>query len=221
MKAARGVRGVVAGLFMMSLAATGVVATVSPAGAGLSGDNKPNCREEHNDSNHEVLGDATAAFEKRGRHCEALEVTKVVTGTPEASPPPGTQFTVHVSCVKIEDNEVESDFMDGGNDLPVGNKAPFETDLTFGSEGGTQNLLVITSRRSEIECTATETAPRGCTLKSIDPANTTSVDRSYADSTEVRDPVAHPVTVTNECDPTAQPSPGAAVAVVQVPRFTG
>jgi hypothetical protein len=220
MTAARGVRGIVASFFMVSLAATGVVATVSPAGAGGNGGyEQPNCREEHN--NNDVLSDATTTFEKKGRHCETLEVTKVVTGTPEASPPPGTQFTVHVSCVKVEDNETEADFMDGGSDLPVGNKAPFETDLTFPSTGGTQNILVIKSRRSQIECTATETAPPGCTLKSIDPETTTIGEPPAARSAEVREPVVHPVTVTNECNPPAQPSAGAAVAVVEVPRFTG
>ena len=45
MRAAWSVRGIVAGLFLMSIASVGLIATVAPAGAGTNGE--PNCREEH------------------------------------------------------------------------------------------------------------------------------------------------------------------------------
>ena len=217
-------RGIVASLFLVSIASVGVVVTVAPAGAGTNGD-QPNCREEHENNNTDgVVGDATTSFMKKGRHCATLEVTKVVTGTPQASPPPGTQFTVHVSCVKVED-ETDALQFDGFDNLPIGEKPPIEKDLTFPSNGGTQEVLVITSQRHPIECTTSETPPAGCTLTSIDKVTTElggrSVNTAVASQPE---PDVHPVTVTNNCDPPLEPAgaqASVAVAVVTAPRFTG
>ncbi len=95
-----------------------------------------------------------------------------MTGRPQASPPPGTEFTVHVSCTKVEDNEADALQFDGFDNLPIGEKPPIEKDLTFPAEGGTQNVLIITSRFHPTECTVSETPPAGCTLTSIDPVTT-------------------------------------------------
>jgi hypothetical protein len=86
--------------------------------------------------------------------------------------------------------------------LPEGQAPPFTSTLTFPANGGTQSVFI--DRPSE--CTVSETAPPGCTLRSIDPV-----------TTQIEEPILYPVTVTNNCDPVVEP----AVAVVQVPRFTG
>jgi hypothetical protein len=67
---------------------------------------------------------------------------------------------------------------------------------------------VFVSRTSD--CTVSEAPPAGCTLTSIDPV-----------TTEIRQPVIYPVTVTNNCDPPAQPTVQPAAAVVETPLFTG
>jgi Domain of unknown function (DUF5979) len=210
MSAARGVRGIVASLFFVSVAATGVVAAAVPAGAGPKPE--PNCKipftPTPREANAEVV--PTEPTEKPA-HCATLEVTKVVTGTPQASPPAGTEFTVHVSCAKTPDDEADAESFDGVDNLPPGQKPPFEKDLTFPSNGGTQSILVAAKRPSE--CTVSETPPAGCTLTSIDP-----------EKTAIEEPVVYPVTVTNNCDPAPQPevaAAGAATAVVTTPRFTG
>jgi len=134
--------------------------------------------------------------------CAELEVTKVVTGTPQPSPAPGTTFSVVVDCVPVE-NPMPRDEV-GAQQVPPGQSPPFTTTLTFPASGGTQSLFI--DRRSD--CTVSEAPPPGCTLTSIDP-----------ETTEIRDAIVYPVTVTNNCDPPVEPPPAA--AVVETPRFTG
>jgi hypothetical protein len=127
--------------------------------------------------------------------CATLEVTKVVTGAPA----PGTTFAVVVDCVPVEVPRAEA--------LPPGQTPPFTTTLTFPATGGTQDVFITRSS----DCTTTETPPPPCTLTSIDPV-----------TTQVRNDIVYPVTVTNDCPPPpTPPPPPAAVAVVQAPRFTG
>jgi hypothetical protein len=216
MSATRGVRGIVAGLFLMSIASVGVIATMAPAGAGIDGGEKPNCREEHQNNNTDnASSDAATSFKEDGRHCATLEVTKVVTGTPQASPPPGTEFKVHVNCVKAEDEKPDARNLDS-SDLPIGQKPPIEEDLTFPAEGGTQSIQIITSQYHPIECTTSETPPAGCTLTSIDPEKTViEPDQKLPAAIESApqsepEPDVHAVTVTNNCNPPPQSQPAGA-----------
>jgi hypothetical protein len=102
--------------------------------------------------------------------------------------------------------ELEPDGMQpdgvGAQQAPPGQSPPFTTALTFPEGGGTQSVFV--DRPSD--CTVSESPPPGCTLRSIDPG-----------TTEIEQPILYSVHVTNNCDPAAE----AAVAVVEVPRFTG
>jgi hypothetical protein len=91
---------------------------------------------------------------------------------------------------------------DTAQQLPQGQTPPFTTTLVFPAEGGTQSVFI--DRQSE--CTVSETPPPGCTLTFIDP-----------ETTQIESPILYPVTVSNNCDPPVEP----AVAVVEVPRFTG
>jgi hypothetical protein len=173
MTAARGVRGIVASLFLMSVAATGVVATMSPAGAGVNGDGEKNCKISFvKEAESTPAADQTTSELPRlisfPSHCAILEVTKVVTGTP----PPGTEFSVGVDCAPVKDevdgvDQTTSADTASEDQLPPGNKPPCTTTLTFPANGGTENVLVWAKQPSE--CTVSETPPAGCTLTSIDP----------------------------------------------------
>jgi hypothetical protein len=229
MSATRGVRGIVAGLFLMSIASVGVIATTAPAGAGEPMADK-NCNnsiiKEGNDSvPKELSTDEITREISFPSHCATLEVTKVVTGTP----PSGTEFSVGVDCAPVKDEvdglgtdeTTSSDASSDAQELPPGNKPPFTTTLTFPENGGTQSVLVWAKHPSQ--CTVSETPPAGCTLTSIDPVTTDiGSERTATESAPKQEPDVHPVTVTNNCEPPPQPAgAGAAVAVVTAPRFTG
>jgi hypothetical protein len=195
MSAARGVRGIVASVFVIGAATVGVAINAMPAGAGREG---IPCEVEN--------GGPVVIPSQDGRvqSCAQLEVTKVVTGTPSPSPAPGTTFPVVVDCVPINEDGIMPAPTGGisAQQAPPGQTPPFTTTLTFPEGGGTQSVFI--DRRSD--CTVSETPPAGCTLTSIDPG-----------TTQIQDPVLYPVTVTNNCDPAVE----AAAAVVEVPRFTG
>jgi Domain of unknown function (DUF5979) len=195
MSAARGVRGIVASVFVIGAATVGVAINAMPAGAGREG---IPCEVEN--------GGPVVIPSQDGRvqSCAQLEVTKVVTGTPSPSPAPGTTFAVVVDCVPINEDGIMPAPTGGisAQQAPPGQTPPFTTTLTFPEGGGTQSVFI--DRRSD--CTVSETPPAGCTLTSIDPG-----------TTQIQDPVLYPVTVTNNCDPAVE----AAAAVVEVPRFTG
>jgi hypothetical protein len=195
MGAARGVRGIVAGVFVIGAATVGVAINAMPAGAGREG---IPCEVE---DGREMVAPAQ---DGRVTSCAQLEVTKVVTGTPSPSPAPGTTFAVVVDCVPINEDGIMPAPTDGASaqQAPPGQSPPFTTTLTFPEGGGTQSVFV--DRRSD--CTVSETPPAGCTLSSIDPV-----------TTQIENPILYPVTVTNNCDPPVEP----AAAVVEVPRFTG
>ena len=195
MGAARGVRGIVAGVFVIGAATVGVAINAMPAGAGREG---IPCEVE--DGGPIVIPSQVG----RVQSCAQLEVTKVVTGTPSPSPAPGTTFAVVVDCVPINEDGIMPAPTGGisAQQAPPGQSPPFTTTLTFPEGGGTQSVFI--DRRSD--CTVSETPPAGCTLTSIDPG-----------TTQIQDPILYPVTVTNNCDPAVE----AAAAVVEVPRFTG
>jgi hypothetical protein len=195
MRANRGVRGVVAGAFVVGAATVGVAINAMPAGAGREG---IPCEVE---DGREIVAPAQDGVI---RSCAQLEVTKVVTGTPSPSPAPGTTFAVVVDCVPINEDGIMPAPTGGvsAQQAPPGQSPPFTTTLTFPEGGGTQSVFI--DRRSD--CTVSETPPAGCTLTSIDPG-----------TTQIQDPILYPVTVTNNCDPAVE----AAAAVVEVPRFTG
>ena len=195
MGAARGVRGIVASVFVIGAATVGVAINAMPAGAGREG---IPCEVEN--------GGPVVIPSQDGRvqSCAQLEVTKIVTGTPSPSPAPGTTYSVVVDCVPINEDGIMP-APNGGisaQQAPPGQTPPFTTTLTFPEGGGTQSVFI--DRRSD--CTVSETPPAGCTLTSIDPG-----------TTQIQDPILYPVTVTNNCDPAVE----AAAAVVEVPRFTG
>jgi hypothetical protein len=207
MSAGRVVRGVVGSVFVISVAAAGLVALAPAAGAGpvQPPDDSIQCEVENGD------GDGMTPVEPvqptqdgRADECAQLEVTKTVTGTPAPSPAPGTTFAVVVDCVPVELDGRDGGAPDGvdAQQLPQGQTPPFTTTLTFPENGGTQSVFV--DRPSD--CTVNESPPPGCTLTSIDPG-----------TTEIRSPILYSVDVTNNCDPGVEP----AVAVVQEPRFTG
>jgi Domain of unknown function (DUF5979) len=201
---------------LLSIASVGVVATVAPAGAGEPKP-EPNCKIPIQFVSREVDAEVAPPMEKPA-HCATLEVTKVVTGTPEPSPPPGTEFSVVVDCKPQQNNNTNGNgdqfFAEAPgsvDSLPAGNKPPFTETLTFGPNGGTQNVLIAAKHAGD--CTVSETAPPGCTLTSIDP-----------EKTAIEEPIVYPVTVTNNCNPPPQPAgaeAAVAVAVVTAPRFTG
>jgi hypothetical protein len=195
MGAARGVRGIVASVFVIGAATVGVAINAMPAGAGREG---IPCEVE---DGREIVAPAQDGVI---HSCAQLEVTKVVTGTPSPSPAPGTTFAVVVDCVPINEDGIMPAPTDGASaeQAPPGQSPPFTTTLTFPEGGGTQSVFI--DRRSD--CTVSETPPAGCTLSSIDPV-----------TTAIEEPILYPVTVTNNCDPAVE----AAAAVVEVPRFTG
>lgn len=195
MTGARGLRGVIASVFVIGAATIGVAINSVPAGAGVEG---IPCEAPNGDN-----GGPMVVPEQNGRvdSCAQLEVTKVVTGTPAPSPAPGTTFAVEVTCVPVEVDMVPRDGT-SAQQLPQALSPPFTTTLTFPAGGGTQSVFI--DRPSD--CLVTESAPPECTLTSIDPG-----------TTEIRQPILYPVTVTNNCDPPVEP----AAAVVEVPRFTG
>lgn len=192
----RGVRAIVASVFVTGTAAVGLVVGAGSAGAG-NGDGIQ-CEVQGDN------GDTIIIPTQDGRvaQCAQLEVTKVVTGTPSPSPAPGTTFAVVVDCVPTEEDGMVPRDGAGAQQLPQGQTPPFTTTLTFPAEGGTQSVFID----RPADCTVSETPPPGCTLTFIDP-----------ETTEIRQPILYPVTVSNNCDPAAQP----AVAVVEAPRFTG
>ena len=195
MTGARGLRGVIASLFVIGAATIGVVINAVPAGAGVEG---IQCEAPNGDNGGPIV---VPEQDGRAQSCAQLEVTKVVTGTPAPSPAPGTTFAVQVTCAPVEVDMVPRDGA-SAQQLPQALSPPFTTTLTFPAGGGTQSVFI--DRPSD--CVVTESAPPGCTLTSIDPG-----------TTEVRQPIVYPVTVTNNCDPAVE----AAAAVVEVPRFTG
>jgi Domain of unknown function (DUF5979) len=197
MSAGRGVRGIVASVFVIGVATVGVAINAVPAGAGREG---IPCEVEDGD------GVVAPAQDGAVRSCAQLEVTKVVTGTPSPSPAPGTTFAVVVDCVPTETDGMAPIPTDGVNaqQAPPGQSPPFTTTLTFPEGGGTQSVFI--DRASE--CTVSEAPPAGCTLSSIDPV-----------TTQIESPILYPVTVTNNCDPPVAVQPAA--AVVETPLFTG
>ncbi|HYV58596.1 MAG TPA: DUF5979 domain-containing protein [Acidimicrobiia bacterium] len=200
MRATRGVRGIVASMFVVGAATVGFAVNALPAGAGASG---IQCHVEGGDG--VVPEPVTPTQDGQVSQCAQLEVTKTVTGTPAPSPPPGTTYSVVVDCVPVErDGDMRPTDGVGAQQLPEGQSPPFTTTLTFPENGGTQSVFI--DRPSD--CTVTEAPPPGCTLRSIDPG-----------TTEIRSPILYGVTVTNNCDPPVEAA--AAVAVVEAPRFTG
>jgi len=182
-------------MFVVGAATVGFAASAVSAGAGVDG---IRC---------EGPQDGVAAVQpvQPGQPCSQLEVTKVVTGTPAPGPAPGTTFDVVVNCVPVREMLRET----GGaaaQQLPQGQTPPFTTTLTFPEGGGTQSVFITRSA----DCSVTEAPPAGCTLTSIDPV-----------VTQARQPILYPVTVTNNCDPPAQPTVQPAAAVVGTPLFTG
>jgi hypothetical protein len=227
--ARRGIRGIIASMFVIGSAAVGVGVTAGGAGAGLNGNHENNCKIE---KEAPVVTEVVPPMEKPA-HCTTIEVTKVVTGTPTPAPPSGTEFSVVVACEPHANDRAapeipssssaSADSMDVQN-LPPGFKPPFETTLTFGPEGGTQEVLVADKHASD--CTVSEEPPAGCTLTSIDPekfqvggennAGTTNIENGNGKESVI------PVTVTNNCNPPTPVQPqAAAAAVVATPRFTG
>jgi hypothetical protein len=114
--------------------------------------------------------------------------------------------------------------------LPPGFKPPFETTLTFGPEGGTQQVLVADKHASD--CTVTEEPPAGCTLTSIEPdafqvggepPPRVAIDSENGNGNGKERVI--PVTATNNCDPSTPVQPevaaATAAAVVAAPSFTG
>ena len=205
MRATRGIRSVVAGAFVVGAATVGFAVNAVAVGAGVA---QPPPDGEGIQGEVPISdGDGAAPVEpvlplQDGRvgRCAQLEVTKTVTGTPAPAPPPGTTYSVVVDCVPVErDGMPPQDGVDA-QQLPQGQTPPFTTTLTFPENGGTQSVFIT----GPSECTVSETAPPGCTLRSIDPV-----------TTQIEEPILYPVTVTNNCDPAV------AVAVVEVPRFTG
>jgi Domain of unknown function (DUF5979) len=200
MNAARGVRGIVASVFVIGAATVGLAVNAVPVGAGADG-----IRCEGEDGDGMIIPEVVRPTQdEESRACAQLEVTKIVTGTPAPSPAPGTTFAVEVSCVPVERDRDGMPPTDGATaqQLPQAESPPFTTTLTFPEGGGTQSVFI--DRPSD--CTVTEAPPPGCTLTSIDPG-----------TTQIEDPILYPVTVTNNCDPAVE----AAAAVVEVPRFTG
>jgi Domain of unknown function (DUF5979) len=196
MTRARGLQGVIAGMFVIGAATVGVAINAVPAGAGVEG---IPCEAPNGDGRPIVVPTQDGRVES----CAQLEVTKVVTGTPAPSPAPGTTFSVAVDCVPAERDGMRPPTDEiTAQQLPQGQTPPFTTTLTFPEGGGTQSVFI--DRTSE--CTVSETPPPGCTLTSIDPV-----------TTGIEEPILYPVTVTNNCDPAVE----AAAAVVEVPRFTG
>ena len=197
MSRGRGVRGVVASVFVMSVAAAGFAVVAPSAGAGADG---IRCEAP---GDGEII--VAPAQDGRVASCAQLEVTKVVTGTPAPGPAPGTTFDVVVTCVPTGRDGMRPP-TDGitPQQLPQGQTPPFTTTLTFPEGGGTQSVFITRSA----DCSVTEAPPPGCTLTSIDPV-----------VTQVREPVLYPVTVTNNCDPPVAVQPAA--AVVETPLFTG
>jgi len=190
------VRGIVAVAFAISTAAAGVGLAASSAAAGVP---------ENNCTAPPPVEPKAADIQPVPRRCATLEVTKVVSGAPAS----GTTFAVVVDCVRAEIKPVSASPGDVAADaLPPGQTPPFTTTLTFPASGGTQDVFII----GAADCTVSETSPPGCTLTSIDPVKT-----------EIRSAIVYPVTVTNDCaPPPMQPGPApAAVAVVQIPHFTG
>ncbi|HMF04171.1 MAG TPA: DUF5979 domain-containing protein [Acidimicrobiia bacterium] len=205
MNAARGVRGIVASVFVIGAVTAGFAVTAMSVGAGVvqppdgtAPDGGIRCRGDA------VVAPAAPPDGEAGRSCAQLEITKTVTGTPAPAPPPGTTYAVKVDCVPVEVERMGPLPTDGvtAQQLPEALSPPFTTTLTFPENGGTQSVFV--DRPSD--CTVTESPPPGCTLTSIDPG-----------TTEIRNPILYGVTVTNNCDPRVE----AAVAVVEAPRFTG
>lgn len=197
MSRVRGVRGIVAGMFMVGAASVGFAASGVSAGAGVDG-----IRCEAPEDGIIVA----PAQDGRVASCAQLEVTKVVTGTPAPGPAPGTTFEVVVDCVPVRDGMRPPTDGVTPQQLPQGQTPPFTTTLTFPEGGGTQSVFITRGA----DCAVTEAPPAGCTLTSIDPV-----------VTQVRQPVMYPVTVTNNCDPPAQPTVQPAAAVVGTPLFTG
>ena len=185
-------RGIVASMIVLGIAATvgGVVAGASGAGARTAGAQPVGCG----------VATGTVTTSPPPTDC-TLAVTKVVTGKAA----PGTTFSVGVACEPAADGGVDAS-TDGGQ------TPPFTTTLTFGENGGAQDVLIT----RPASCTVTESPPPGCTLTSIDPKQPVLVETS--------EPVN--VTVTNDCQvapaptttvPAAQP----AAAVAAAPSFTG
>lgn len=203
MTKSRARRGLVTGMFVIASAAVGVGISAGSVGAGES--RGIPCEVENGDNGEVIL---VPAQNGRVDQCAQLEVTKIVTGTPAPAPPSGTTFAVVVDCVPTEENGMVPIPENGvdAQQLPQGQTPPFTTTLTFPAEGGTQSVFI--DRPSE--CTVSETPPAGCTLRSIDP-----------ETTQIEEPILYPVTVTNNCDPPVEPAGEPAVAVVEVPRFTG
>jgi Domain of unknown function (DUF5979) len=197
MGAARGVRGIVASMFVIGAATVGISISTGSAGAGVDG---IQCEGENENGGPIVVPTQNG----RAQSCAQLEVTKIVTGTPAPAPPSGTTFAVVVDCVPAERNGMNGGPQNGvdAQQLPQAQTPPFTTTLTFPADGGTQSVFID----QPSECTVSEEPPAGCTLRSIDPV-----------TTEIEDPILYPVTVTNNCDPAVE----AAAAVVEVPRFTG
>jgi len=193
------VRGVVASVFAISAAAAGLAGATSAAAGPAPEPPPPNCTlPPPTDTG------ATVAPVPRDGRCATLRVTKTVTGTPA----PGTTFSVVVDCALVEKmGTIPAPEASAADALPPGQDPPFTTTLTFPANGGTQDVLITRSS----DCTTTETPPPGCTLTSIDPV-----------TTEVRDDIVYPVTVTNDCPPPpSEPAAAAAAPVVEAPRFTG
>ncbi len=211
MSRARGMREGVAGILVIGAVTLGFAINAMAVGAGpapppdgTAPDGGIRCHVEDGDEVilpelPQLLQDGT---DGRVSSCAQLEVTKTVTGTPSASPPPGTTYAVNVDCVPVDIDGMRPTDGVEAQQLPEAQTPPFTTTLTFPASGGTQSVFI--DRPSD--CTVTEAPPPGCTLTSIDPV-----------TTEIRDPIRFPVNVANNCDPAVE----AAVAVVQVPRFTG
>jgi hypothetical protein len=149
-----------------------------------------------------------------------LDVTKVV----EGEVPPGTTFTIEVSCPAIvkgpptDDAAVDAEDWGGG---PEGTEDIEET-LTFGEEGGTQSVEGITIATQH--CTITETDTGGAeavttTAGAGDPDDCNVTPGTTSGEIDFDDATTCEVIVTNTF-PEPEPAP-AAQAVTVGPTFTG
>ncbi len=145
--------------------------------------------------------------------CQAIDITKVVTG--DAA---GRTFPITVECEQVAKAGTAT-----VPDLPDADLfPPFEPKTLNLADGETQRLLVA----RQADCKITEEPPEGCTRTSIDPDLVeTRQPQGMGDSqVEPEEPplMVHTVTVTNDC-PVAEPAaePAAAEPVAAEPTFTG
>ena len=166
---------------------------------------EPNCVDESNG------GDGAEGTEYEVVVCEAIDITKEVTG--DAA---GRTFPITVDCQQTETTPTV--------DLPAADFPPYGAHTWNVADGETLRLLVAKGSSCEI----TEVPPEGCTLTSIDPDTVDTgplMTQTGSAGTEVDIPTTppltvHTVTVTNDCPAEAADAAPADV-VAATPTFTG